>query len=134
MKTISVVDFTAIQNLLGRYQHLVDEGDSEGWASLFTEDGVFASAYIEPHRGREMLKKIPAAVEQMYSDRMRHHMGSLYIEYGSGTDEAFAKYYSLVTTWLENAEAKLFCLALYSSHLLRVNGEWKIKTASTEVL
>ena len=129
---ISVDDAVAIQNLLGKYQWFVDDGDQEGWASLFTEDGVFEGSFSEPHRGREMLKRIPKAVFDMYKYGMRHQMGSLYIEYGATTNEAFAKYYSLVTTWTEEG-ARLFCLALYSTHLLRIEGAWKIKVASTQL-
>jgi len=127
-KQVSVEDFVTIQNLMGKYQWLVDGGDSEGWASLFTEDGLFANGVLEPRKGRAELKKVPAMVLETYGDKMRHLMGSFYVEYGDTTDEAYARYYNLVTTWMKDEGAKIFCMALSTVHLLRIKGEWKIKS------
>jgi ketosteroid isomerase-like protein len=59
--TSTADDLDAIRRLLAEYCHAIDGGDSEGWAGLFTEDGVFdlgGSALV----GREALAKFAASV------------------------------------------------------------------------
>jgi uncharacterized protein (TIGR02246 family) len=48
-----VLDYIAIRDLCARYNRFADAGDGPGWASLFTEDGVFemvGGASIEGRR------------------------------------------------------------------------------------
>jgi hypothetical protein len=124
-KNVSLEDFVAIQNLIGRYQWLVDSGDSEGWAGLWTEDGAFTGGATQPFIGREELKKVPAWVKTGWNGALRHLSGSFCVEYGAGKDEAVARYYNLVTTW-NGAQPKLSTMALSEMRLLRRNGEWMI--------
>jgi hypothetical protein len=127
VKNVSLEDFVALQNLLGRYQWLVDGGDSEGWAALWTEDGVFSGGTAEPFAGHAALKQVPAWVKSGWNGKMRHHTGSLWAEYGASQDEAIVHFYNLVTTWNE-AQPKLFTFAVCEMRLLRRGGEWKIKS------
>jgi hypothetical protein len=124
-KNISVEDFVTLQNLVGKYQWLVDGGDSEGWAALWTEDGVFSGGATQPFAGHEALKQVPAWVRSGWNGALRHHAGSLYAEYGATTDEAIVRYYNLVTTWNE-AQPKLFTFAVSEMRLVRRAGQWKI--------
>ena len=133
-KKISLEDDISIRNLMGKYQWLVDGGDEEGWASLFTEDGGFIGGLPEPHRGHKELKKIPALVRDMYQDKMRHLTGSFWTEYGASKDEAYARYYALVTTWLKDEGPQFFQMSLCTVHLVRINGEWKIKANNVKNL
>ena len=133
-KHLSLEDDLAIRNLMGKYQWCVDGGDSEGWADCFTEDGAFIGGLPDPYHGREELKKIPELVRNMYQDRMRHLMGSFWAEYGDGQDEAYARFYSLVTTWLDNEDPKLFQCAICTVHLVRVEGDWKVKSNNVKNL
>ena len=126
-KTISVEDFVSIQNLIGKYQWLVDGGDSDGWAALWTEDGAFTGGATEPFVGHEALKRVPAWVREGWNGALRHHAGSLYAEYGSSKDEAIARYYNLVTTWNEE-QPKLFTFAVSEMRLVRRAGAWKVKS------
>jgi hypothetical protein len=133
-KQISVEDYILIKNLLGTYQWRVDDGDSEGWASLFTEDGAFIGGLPDPYHGREQLKKIPEMVRSTFQDKMRHLSGNYSIEYGKTKDEAHARYYSLVTTWLKDQGPQFFQLSLCNVHLVRISGEWKIKSNNVKNL
>ena len=45
---ISTDDYVAIQDLLGNYCWLVDEGDESGWTALWTEDGTFIGFGPQP--------------------------------------------------------------------------------------
>ena len=59
---------------------------------------------------------------------MRHLSGSFYVEYGDTKDEAYARYYNLATTWLKDEGPKFLAYALSKTHLVRIDGEWKIKS------
>jgi hypothetical protein len=124
-KNVSLEDFVAIQNLVGQYQWLVDGGDSEGWASLWTEDGAFVGGAVESFVGHEQLKRVPAWVKDAWGGGLRHLSGSFWIEYGATQDEAVARYYNLVTTW-NGPEPKLFTMALSEMRLVRRNLQWRI--------
>lgn len=39
--TLTTQDYIDIQQLYARYNHLIDSGDAEGYAALFTPDGSF---------------------------------------------------------------------------------------------
>jgi len=135
IKTVSVEDFISIFNLMGTYQHLVDDGDSEGWASLFTPDGGFIGGLPDPYVGTEELKKIPELVRNTFKDKMRHLSGNYSITYGESKDEAYARYYSLVTTWIKDQGGpQFFQLSLCTVHLVRISGEWKIKSNTVKNL
>lgn len=124
-KNVSLEDFVAIQNLVGQYQWLVDGGDSEGWASLWTENGAFVGGAVESFVGHEQLERVPAWVKDGWGGGLRHLSGSFWIEYGATQDEAVARYYNLVTTW-NGPEPKLFTMALSEMQLVRRNLQWKI--------
>jgi hypothetical protein len=130
---VSAEDYLSILNLMGTYQWLVDDGDEDGWANLFVEDGFFAGLGPEPIRGREALKMIPRMAKS-YGGNMRHHTGSFSMVYGDTKDVVNMRYYSLVTTWMPNEEPKLFQLALCKTHLVRVGGVWKLKSNTMQGL
>jgi uncharacterized protein (TIGR02246 family) len=50
-----------ILQLLYRYNHAIDSGDAEGWAALFTDDGVFEVAG-QVMSGREELVGFASSV------------------------------------------------------------------------
>lgn len=58
-RVVSVEDRLAIQELLARYAHFVDNGLGEAWASTFTPDGVLEYHGI-PVRGQEELAAFAA--------------------------------------------------------------------------
>jgi len=118
---VSPEDFIGIFNLMGTYQHLVDEGDEDAWADLFTGDGEFLGlpgAPPDAFRGREGLKQIPRASAPIGG---RHLMGSFSAQYGDSKDEAHARYYVLFVTCKD--EPKMNMLALVRTHLVRVDGD-----------
>ena len=125
-KRLPAEDLVVIQNLIGKYQWLVDEGNADEWAELYTEDGLFDGGATQRFVGREQLKQVPLWVKSSWNGLMRHHAGSAYIECGASDDEAVARYYNFVTSWT-NAEPKMFTFALSELHLVRQDDDWKIK-------
>jgi len=128
---VSAEDFAQIHNLMGRYQYLVDSGDEEGWADLFTEDGAFQGLgpeADEQFRGREGLKGVVRMNMANSGGRMRHNMCSFSAEYGDGTDEAHARYYMVGAVTPPGQPSQIAMQVDVHTHLVRIGGEWKIKT------
>jgi hypothetical protein len=127
---VSSDDYAQILNLMGRYQHLVDDGDEEGWADLFTEDGAFlgVSDNDDDHRGREGLKKIVRMNMANAGGRFRHNLCSFSAEYGATSDEAHARYYMIGTISPAGEGTRIVLQIDVRTHLVRIAGEWKIRT------
>jgi ketosteroid isomerase-like protein len=122
---VSTDDYVSISDFLGRYCWLVDAGDEEGWAALWSEDGVFAGVMPEPVVGREALKGIPRGAYASSGGKLRHHVGSLNCDYEAGSkDVAIARYYNLVTNWVNGGA--FTCNAASTVRLLRHGDSWLI--------
>lgn len=132
-RLVSPEDFSLILNMMGRYQHLVDGMEAEGWAGLFTEDGAFLglpeeNGTFRDFRGREELKEIPGVMVPGFGGRFRHNMCSFTAEYGDGPDEAFARYYVIGTVSMPEGGVQIAIQVDVHTHLVRIGGEWKIKS------
>lgn len=122
---VSTDDFVSISDFFGRYCWRVDEGDEEGWAALWAEDGVFAGVMPEPVVGREALKAIPRNAYASSRGTLRHHVGSLNCDYADDSkDVAIARYYNLVTNWAQGGA--FTCLAASTVRLHRNGDSWLI--------
>ncbi len=130
---VTTDDYVSISDFLGRYCWKVDEGDEEGWAALWTEDGVFSGVMPEPVVGREALKAIPRDAYAGLGGRLRHLTGSLYCDYeGGGKDVVIARYYNLVTNW--KAGGAFTCMGVSTARLLRNGDSWLINRNDTVML
>jgi ketosteroid isomerase-like protein len=132
LKLVSSEDFAALSNFMGAYQHIVDGGDENAYADLFTEDGAFlglpeAVGPPDSFCGREGLKKIPRFSQALYAGKYRHNMCSFSAEYGDSQDVVFARYYVLATTSLPD-QPPTVAQVIVNTHLVRVSGGWKIKS------
>ncbi len=122
---VSTDDYVSVSDFLGRYCWLVDEGDEEGWAALWAEDGVFAGVMPEPVVGREALKMIPRGAFASSGGKLRHLVGSLNCDYdGEGRDVIIGRYYNLVTNWMQGGA--FTCLAASTVRLRRNGDSWLI--------
>jgi ketosteroid isomerase-like protein len=127
---VSTDDYVSISDLLGRYCWLVDAGDAEGWAALWTEDAVFAGVLPEPVVGREALKAIPRDSYERLNGTLRHHIGSLNCDYdGLDKNAVIARYYNLVTNWGQGGA--LTCLAASTIRLIRSGDNWLIQRSDS---
>ncbi len=138
-KPVSLEDYCAITNMMGAYQHMVDSGDEEGYADLFTEDGAFIGmpeevGPAESFRGREGLKRIPRLTLAFYGGKFRHHVGSFTVSYGDTKDAAVARYYVMAATCLEGKGPKIEQMVNVTTQLVKIGGGWKIKTNTMQSL
>lgn len=123
---VTTDDFVSISDFFGRYCWLVDDGDEDGWVSLWAEDGVFAGATPQPVVGREALKSVPRGVMANNQGRLRHLIGSLHCDYsGRDSDKVQARYYNFVTNW--KAGGAMTCLAISTVRLRRDGSSWLIE-------
>jgi ketosteroid isomerase-like protein len=132
LKLVSSEDFIVLSNLMGAYQHIVDSGDEDAYADLFTEDGAFLGLPEEvgppdSFRGREGLKKIPRFSQAVYAGKYRHNMCSFSAEYGDTKDVALARYY-VVTTASAAGQPPTIAQFIVNTHLVRSKDGWKIKS------
>jgi hypothetical protein len=126
---VSPEDFVAISDHMGRYCWTVDECDEEAWVALWTEDGVFTGVFPEPLVGREALKAVPRSAKQMANGRLRHIIGNLHCDYRGGRDTVLARYYNLVTDWVEGG--RFNCMATCQVTLVRDGPGWLVARNAT---
>jgi hypothetical protein len=113
-----------IADLLAHYCHRVDGNDSEGWAALFTEDGVFEVPKAIRLEGTAQLRGMPGIVAQQGSGRWRHQITNILAEAGSAADTAAVRAYGLVTDWSKGGAP--FAFSNYQMTLRRIQGSWRI--------
>jgi SnoaL-like domain len=123
-------DRTEITDLLARYSWLVDEGEGDAWADLWTADGSF-TGIPDPLHGREALRQMPPGFHQGFGGRLRHHITNILLRPGENADEALVKAYSTVSDWRDGG--KLLAFAKVNFTLQRQASAWKIKALRAEM-
>jgi len=87
-----------VTRLYAVQSHAIDDGDAEGWAATFTEDGEFASpTHGAPVRGRAALRRFAAELYRRHRAqgvRERHWVNNVSVEVRSG--EVHARAYLLI--------------------------------------
>ena len=122
---LPVEDVLAIQKLLADYNHAIDFGDADAFASMFVEDGVLDTGH-GPTEGRAALKEFAGALPSMVSG-LRHLISNVSID-GDG-DAATARAY--LQGWLTAGgagEARLIISGVYNDTLRREDGQWRFVT------
>lgn len=128
---VSTDDYIAICDLLGRYNWAVDEGDGDGWASLFTNDGVFAGTRPQETVGREALRQVPLNSGSV-NGPIRHQVANLYCDYAESSDAIIARYYNCVSQW--EGEGKFMVLSLVTARFIRDGASWLIERSDNVLL
>jgi ketosteroid isomerase-like protein len=130
--SIKTDDRSAIVDLLARYCWLVDEGDGDGWAALWTKDGKFTGMQ-PPLEGTEQLRQLPPGFFGMGDGKLRHVITNIVVDAGKTADEASAKGYSSVYDVRAGA-GKLMIFARVTYTMVRLAGQWKIKALHADML
>jgi bifunctional aromatase (cyclase/dehydratase) len=128
---LTIDDYTQIQQLMARYCWLVDEGEGDAWANLWTSDGSF-TGIPEPLQGREELRKMPGGFWGISEGKLRHHITNVLVSPGNRDGEAQVKAYSVVNDWRDGGKPLAF--AKVNLTLLREEGSWKIKALHAQML
>jgi hypothetical protein len=132
---VSVEDYLAVQDMLGRYCWSIDSNRGEEWASLYTENGIFEGTRPEPVIGRAALVEVPGQLNAHFGGRMRHQVGNLVVDRGEDDNRLVARFYNQVSLWGDGG-GKLMMMALSTAKLVRMgpSAPWKIERNSIEVL
>ncbi len=97
-----------IQELFGRYCHLVDHDQGAAWAALFTPDGSFTVVGAMRLEGHEQLAGMPGIVQQLGGGKWRHQVTNIVIDPADQADELIVTAYGLVTDWREGGSLASF--------------------------
>lgn len=110
-------DIEAIKQLKARCSALVDRDDAEGFADLFTDDGVFAGAF-QSLEGREALLGVK------FWPFMVHYVGNPIIVVER--DEGYGKWYFL-RPYTDHEGQACWAGGRYDDHYVRRDGAWKFR-------
>jgi hypothetical protein len=99
---IGVEDRLDILDLYSRQSHLIDGGDSAGWAATFTEDGSFESpTYGLKAAGRDALREFAESSNgeaRSRGEQLRHHASQIVISPAGPVSAAVTAYLLIVAT------------------------------------
>ncbi|MFC3172825.1 nuclear transport factor 2 family protein [Novosphingobium bradum] len=133
---VSLDDWIAVQDLLGRYCWYFDEGMGPEWASLYTEDGIFEGTRPEPTVGHAALAQAPVGSAAHFKGRIRHQFGNVHFEEQTDPNRLVAKFYNQVSTWGMDNGNQLLMLAICTAQLVRegAGAPWRIARNTIRVL
>jgi uncharacterized protein (TIGR02246 family) len=123
--TLATDDILAIQKLIADYNHIVDAGDGEEFAALFTDDGSLDTGF-NVVKGSNELRDFAALVPSM-APGARHLVTNVSIE-GTGSDATARLYLQMWSTAGGAAESKLVISGRYEDTLRRDDGRWRFVT------
>lgn len=119
-------DFMQISQLFARYNQAVDNGDGDGWASTFTEDGVFHDE-TRCVQGRSALAELVGRNPRLGKDRERFHVQSLGPIIYTDRNHASVRSTILVLGVAADGNATSpIITAVASDELKRESGNWYI--------
>ena len=127
MDPAEAADHLAIAELKNRYCHRIDSGDYEGWASLFTEDGVFDAG--EAFRGYDELLSFAADVFDEQYAQTAHIVATPVIEVDG--DSASGQFYLYFLTEAPDGTVS-WRQSRYEDEFERVDGEWRISSVTID--
>lgn len=125
---LTVEDRLDLQDMMGRYCHLMDDADP-AWGDLFTDDGILDGVLPEPAVGKDVLRQVAAGAKLHTKGFYRHLLGSVSVE--EENEGARIRGYNLVTDWSDGG--KLVMLARYSIFAIRTDAGWRLKRVDVKV-
>jgi hypothetical protein len=127
-------DYAQISQLMTKYSYTLDTRDPAGWASVFTQDGMFRAAQFCLVGRKELaglmekqLKAHPASPESAKRPKSHHVESSLSIEY-LDRDHALSHSFVIVVgdVGRDHVGGGIEVTGTYDDRLTRVNGHWLI--------
>ena len=125
-----------IRKLKHLYSHLMDSGQIDALADIFTEDAVceFGPEYGN-WEGRETIRaNYHGVFDGQIPFNVMHHITNHYVEI-TGPNTANGRSYLLdVATSVESKEQPIVWFGLYDEDYRKVESEWKISKCSLQFL
>ena len=123
-KTLTAQDLVDIQQLYAKYNWALDGGDSEGYASTFTPDGVFNN-----NVGHDAIVKFADTFHAGLGAHVRHWNTNLMI---LPTPEGASGQVYLVLVDFANKPATIATSASYTDQLVKTPQGWRFKKRATK--
>ena len=130
-------DRVQIEDLMWRYTRALDTNDPDAYASMYTPDGPFGRG-ANATKGREALRKMIADLRQRNSDArakgqqtppMYHMTANERITFSDKDHARIEAYYiTAIAAAGPNTPLRIVSVGRSVDDLVRVNGEWLIKT------
>ncbi len=123
-KALKVDDLLEIQQLYARYNWTIDAGDSEGYASTFTPDGVFNA-----NVGHDAIVKFADTFHAGLGSHVRHWNTNLMI---LPTPNGASGQVYLVLVDFANKPATIVTSASYTDELVKTAQGWRFKKRTSK--
>src|SRR5215217_2388646 len=123
-QTMTAQDLVDIQQLYAKYNWSLDSGDSEGYASTFTPDGVFNN-----NAGHDAIVKFADTFHAGLGAHVRHWNTNLLIQPSAAG--ATGQVY-LVLVDFGTKPASIVTSASYSDELVKTPQGWRFKKRATK--
>ncbi|HEX7588042.1 MAG TPA: nuclear transport factor 2 family protein [Anaerolineae bacterium] len=124
-------DIYAIHDLLAQYCWFFDDGDADGYASLWTGEGEL-TGFGEPVRGMAALTKMLSDTYAGSQGKLRHILANVTQQYGKDENTATAKGYNMVVRWASGGT--LMCNVKETFELQRTAEGWRITRVNLDMM
>ena len=122
MPSLTALDRLEIQELAARYSWADDTNDGEGFAAVFTPDGVFKSARHNA-RGHDELAALGRSIAPPRPAGIQHWVTNMVVLDGDG-ESAHVRFYFVAHRVDEHGTFTTSSLGYYLDHVVKVDGRW----------
>lgn len=124
---ITHADLVEIADLVARYDLAADDGDADGWAATWTDDGVWDGGFLVVE-GRAALRDFLARLhvdEEFAAFRGGHHVGGNFEVEETAPGEGRLRHDNLMLFPKAEGGVRLMTTAEYDDTVRRVDGRWR---------
>lgn len=126
-------DMLAIQQQVAWYSYTFDSGDAEGWANVFTKDGVwefFAAGSTTPATRLEGHTALRDYCAQRYGERREgvtsyHHQSGIIFDELTA-DSARVRAMVIITVQLPSEPARVYLTGVYHDQWVKTPEGWRL--------
>lgn len=122
-------DVAALNRLISAYTSYCDPYDAEGFASLFTEDGIWESAHYGKKRGRDEIRDFIAGIDAEIT-WAAHHVTNADVQVSADGQSASGVWYLLVLEDVRDKEGSVsgyLATADYHNSFVKQDGRWYLQ-------
>ncbi|MFL9840449.1 nuclear transport factor 2 family protein [Sphingomonas sp. ST-64] len=116
-----------VHDLLARFCHAIDRGDTRAWLELFTGDGTFECGEGGTFAGRAELTDLLSKIRECVGDCSRHLITAVVINRGATWRDLHVEAYGPVMDLRNGGMITEFYD--YEFHL-RLAGQWRVRAVS----
>ena len=124
-QTLTAQDYEEINQLYARYNIMLDSGDAEGWADVFTEDGVFGNS-----EGRAALIEFATGFHSGQGGNARHWNTNIHVT--PTADGADGTCYLFLWS-VASRPATITATGIYHDKLVKTENGWRFKSREVNI-